>query len=318
MKRLLALAGAIVIAALPAMAQDYPNRSIRLVTLGAPGTASDALVRIIGKRLSEKLGQPVVIDNKPGADGIIAANDVAKAAPDGYTLLFASNSPVAAAPALRKSMPYDPVTDLTPITMVGYFTFFLYMNPAIPAKTLPELIAYAKANPGKLTYGSGNTTGSVGAAQIAALSDVKMVHAPYKGEPQAIVDLLAGRIDLMIATPTTGLSHVKDGKLRALATTLNQRSPMLPDVPTIHESGLPQFTITSWGGMFGPAKLPKAIVDRLNKEFVEIIKEPDVARALEQQGFALTTSTPDELGQYLRAQIEAWKTSARAAGIVPE
>lgn len=317
MKRLIALALTLMVV-VPAQAQDYPNRPIRLVTLGTPGTASDVLVRTVGKRLSEKLGQPVVIDNKPGADGIIAASDVAKAAPDGYTLLFASNSPVAAAPALRKSLPYDPMTDLTPITMVGYFTFFLYLNPAVPAKSLPELVAYAKANPGKLSYGSGNTTGSVGVAQIAALSDINMVHVPYKGEPQAIVDLLAGRIDMMIGTPTTGLSHVKDGKLRALATTLKQRSPMLPEVPTIHEAGLPQFTITSWGGMFGPAKMPREIVTRLNKVLIEVIKEPEVAKILENQGFALATSTPEDLQAFLKDQIEAWKVSARAAGIEPE
>lgn len=319
MKRLITLAMAMALAAAaPAQAQDYPNRPIRLVTLGTPGTASDVLVRTVGKRLSEKLGQPVVVDNKPGADGVIAAADVAKAAPDGYTLLFASNSPIAAAPALRKSLPYDPMVDLTPITMVGYFTFFLYLNADVPARTLQELVAYAKANPGKLSYGSGNTTGSVGVAQIAALTDTQMVHVPYKGEPQAIVDLLAGRIDMMIGTPTTGLSHVRSGKLRALVTTLKQRSTILPDVPTIYEAGLPQFTITSWGGMFGPAKMPKEIVARLNKALIEVIQEPEVAKTLEAQGFALATSTPEELGSYLKGQIEAWKVSARAAGIEPE
>lgn len=318
MKVLLALALALLTAVAAAQAQDYPTRPIRLVTLGTPGTASDVLVRTIGKRLSERLGQPVVIDNKPGADGIIAANDVAKSAPDGYTLLFASNSPVSAAPALRKSMPYDPVNDLSPIAMVGYYTFFLYVNESVPARTLAELIAYARANPGKLTYGSGNTTGIVGVAQIATLSGTRMLHVPYKGEPQAIVDLLAGRIDMMLGTPTTGLPHVRDGKLRALATTIKQRSPLLPEVPTIYEAGLPQFTITSWGGMFGPARMPKAIVARLNREFVEIVKEPEVAAVLEKQGFSLATSTPEELGTILKDQIEAWKVSARAAGIEPE
>jgi len=312
-----ALAAALA-AAMPAQAQDYPNRPIRLVTFGTPGTTSDVVTRTVGKRLSERLGQPVVVDNKPGADGVIAASDVAKAAPDGYTLFFASNTPVAAAPALRKSLPYDPMKDLTPITMMGYFTFFLYVNPAVPAKTLGELIAYAKANPGKLSYGSGNATGSVGGAQIAALSGVDMVHVPYKGEPQALVDLLMGRIDLMIATPTTGLSHTKEGKLRALATTLKERSPMLPDVPTIYEAGLPQFTITSWGGMFGPAKMPKEIVARLNKELAEVMKDPEVARIIANQGFMLAASTPEELRSFLKDQIAAWKVSVKAAGIEPE
>ncbi len=269
MRALLAMV-TVVLLSTAALGQDYPNRPIRFVTFGAAGSASDVLVRTIGKRLSEKLGQPVIVDNKPGADGIIAGNDVAKSTPDGHTLFFASNSPIAAAPALRKSVPYDPVKDFTPITMVGYYTFFLYAHPDVPAKTLGELIAYAKANPGKLSYGSGNTTGSVGASQIATV------------------------------------------------TTLQERYPGLPDVPTIHEAGLPQYTITSWGGMFGPANMPKEIVARLNKEFLEILKEPEVIEALGKQGFVLTPSTPEALGKFLGEQIEAWKVSARAAGIEPE
>jgi tripartite-type tricarboxylate transporter receptor subunit TctC len=317
MRALLAMVTVLLIST-SALGQDYPNRPIRFVTFGAAGTASDVLVRTIGKRLSEKLGQPVIVDNKPGADGMIAGSDVAKSAPDGHTLFFASNSPIAAAPALRKSVPYDPVKDFTPITMVGYYTFFLYAHPAVPVRTLGELIAYAKANPGKLSYGSGNTTGSVGASQIAAMADIKMVHVPYKGEPQALVDLLAGRIDLMIATLTTGLSHVNAGKLRAIVTTLKERYPGLPDVPTIYEAGLPQYTITSWGGMFGPANMPKELVARLNKEFLEILKEPEVIETLGKQGFILAPSTPEALGKFLGEQIEAWKISARAAGIEPE
>ena len=181
MRALFAMALVLLLPA-SALGQEYPVRTIRLVTFGAAGSASDVLARTIGKRLSEKVGQPVIVDNKPGADGMIAGSDVAKSAPDGYTLFFASNSPIAAAPALRKSVPYDPIRDFTPITMVGYYTFFLYAHPDVPAKTLGELIAYAKANPGKLSYGSGNTTGSVGIAQIATMSDIKMVHIPYKGD----------------------------------------------------------------------------------------------------------------------------------------
>lgn len=316
MRALFAMA-MILLLPVSALGQDYPARTIRLVTFGAAGSASDVLARTIGKRLSEKMGQPVIVDNKPGADGMIAGSDVAKSAPDGYTLFFASNSPIAAAPALRKSVPYDPLKDFTPITMVGYYTFFLYAHPDVPAKTLGELIAYAKANPGKLSYGSGNTTGSVGIAQIATMSDIKMVHIPYKGEPAALADLLAGRIDVMIGTLTTGLTHVKAGTLRALATTLRQRYPGLPDVPTIYEA-LPQYTITSWGGMFGPANLPKEIVTRLNKEFHDIMKEPEVVEMLAKQGFVLTPSTPEALGKFLAEQIEAWKVSAKAAGIEPE
>ncbi len=316
MRALFAMALVLLLPA-SALGQEYPVRTIRLVTFGAAGSASDVLARTIGKRLSEKVGQPVIVDNKPGADGMIAGSDVAKSAPDGYTLFFASNSPIAAAPALRKSVPYDPIRDFTPITMVGYYTFFLYAHPDVPAKTLGELIAYAKANPGKLSYGSGNTTGSVGIAQIATMSDLKMVHIPYKGEPAALADLLAGRIDLMIGTLTTGLTHVKAGTLRALATTLRQRYPGLPEVPTIYEA-LPHYTITSWGGMFGPANLPREIVTRPNREFLEIMREPEVIETLGKQGFVLAPSTPEALGKFLAEQIDAWKISARAAGIEPE
>ncbi|MEZ5763695.1 MAG: tripartite tricarboxylate transporter substrate binding protein [Xanthobacteraceae bacterium] len=227
MRALLAVVAVLLIST-PVFSQDYPNRPIRFVTFGAAGTASDVLVRAIGKRLSEKLGQPVIVDNKPGADGLIAGGDVAKSAPDGHTLFFASNSPIAAVPALRKSIPYDPMKDFTPITMVGYYTFFLYANPNVPARTLGELIAYAKANPGKLSYGSGNTTGSVGASQIATMAGIKMVHVPYKGEPQAMVDLLAGRIDLMIATLTTGSATSTPASCAPLVTTLKERYPGLP------------------------------------------------------------------------------------------
>lgn len=298
-------------------AQTYPSKPIRLVTQGPAGSLSDNIVRAIGKVLGESMGQPVVIDNKPGGDGVIAAADVQKAAPDGYTLLFATNSPMAAVPAMKKNPPYDPVADFTPITNVGHFTFFLFVNASVPAKTLPQLLAYAKANPGKLSYGSGNSTGIVGMAQILSLAKVNMLHVPYKGEPQAITDLVGGRIDMMWATPTTGLSLVKDGKLRAVATSLKERSPMLPEVPTIYET-LPQFSIVSWGAIYGPAGMPRELVQRLNRELVAAMKKPEVVSAMERQGVALSPSTPEQLAAYLKEQIEAWKRTVAIAGIQPE
>lgn len=298
-------------------AQTYPSKPIRLVTQGPAGSLSDNIVRTIGKVLGESMGQPVVIDNKPGGDGVIAAADVQKAAPDGYTLLFATNSPMAAVPAMKKNPPYDPVADFTPITNVGHFTFFLFVNASVPAKTLPQLLAYAKANPGKLSYGSGNSTGIVGMAQTLSLAKVNMLHVPYKGEPQAITDLVGGRIDMMWATPTTGLSLVKDGKLRAVATSLKERSPMLPEVPTIYET-LPQFSIVSWGAIYGPAGMPRELVQRLNRELVAAMKKPEVVSAMERQGVALSPSTPEQLAAYLKEQIEAWKRAVAIAGIQPE
>ena len=299
-------------------AAQFPGKPIRIVVPFPAGSATDTVARILGQSVSAAIGQPVIVDDKPGADGAIAAAEVAKSAADGYTLLMATNSPMSAVPALKKSPPYDPVADFTPITDVGRYTFFLYVNAGVQAKTFKELIAYAKANPGKLAYATGNTTGIVSFAQMNALAGVEMLHVPYKGEPQGITDLVGGRVQLMWATPTTGIAHVKDGKLRALVTSLKTRSSLLPDVPTIYESGMPQFTIVSWAGLYGPAKLPKDVLERLNREFVAAMKRPDVIAAMDKQAFALSPSTPEQLGAHTREQMESYQRILRAAGVQAE
>ena len=257
-------------------------------------------------------------EDKVGADGAIAGTEVAKAPADGYTLLLATNSPIAVVPALRKSPPYDPITDFTPITDVGRYTFFLFVNAEVPVKTFGELIAYAKANPGKLAYATGNTTGIVSFAQMNALADIQMLQVPYKGEPAAITDLIGGRVQLMWATPTTALAHVKEGKLRALVTTLKQRSPVLPEVPTIAEAGLPKFSILSWAALYGPGRMPRELTDRINKEFVAAMNRPDVIAQMNKQAFALTPSTPEELAAFTKEQIEDYRRVLRAAGVQAE
>lgn len=319
MRRRLFLAAALALAAgaMPAAAQ-YPAKPIRIVVPFPAGSATDTITRILGASVSAAVGQPVLVDNKAGADGAIAAAEVAKAAPDGYTLLMATNSPMAAVPAMKKNPPYDPVADFTPITDIGRYTFFLYVNAGVPIKTFKELVAHAKANPGKLNYATGNTTGIVGFAQMNALAGIEMTHVPYKGEPQGITDLVAGRVQVMWATPTTGLPHLKEGKLRALATNLKTRSSLLPDVPTMAEVGLPQYSVVSWAGLFGPAKLPKDIVARLNKEFHDAMKRPDVVAAMDKQAFHMTPSTPEELASFTRAQMEAYRSILRSAGVQPE
>jgi tripartite-type tricarboxylate transporter receptor subunit TctC len=303
--------------ALSAAAQ-YPNRPIRIIVPFPAGSATDTVGRILGQSVSAAIGQAVVIENKVGADGAIAGAEVAKAPPDGYTLLLATNSPIAVVPALRKSPPYDPITDFTPITDVGRYTFFLFVNAEVPVKTFGELIDYAKANPGKLAYATGNTTGIVSFAQMNALADIQMLQIPYKGEPAAITDLIGGRVQLMWATPTTGLAHVKDGKLRALVTSLKQRSPILPDVPTIAEAGLPKFSILSWAALYGPAKMPRDLTDRINKEFAAAMNRPDVIAQMNKQAFALTPSTPEELAVFTKEQIEDYRRVLRAAGVQAE
>ncbi len=317
--RIVRLVCAIALSALAlSAAAQYPNKPIRIIVPFPAGSATDTVGRILGQSVSAAIGQAVVIENKVGADGAIAGAEVAKAAPDGYTLLLATNSPIAVVPALRKSPPYDPITDFTPITDVGRYTFFLFVNAEVPVKTFGELIDYAKANPGKLAYATGNTTGIVSFAQMNALADIQMLQIPYKGEPAAITDLIGGRVQLMWATPTTGLAHVKDGKLRALVTSLKQRSPILPDVPTIAEAGLPKFSILSWAALYGPAKMPRDLTERINKEFAAAMNRPDVIAQMNKQAFALTPSTPEELAAFTREQIDDYRRVLRAAGVQAE
>ena len=297
---------------------QYPNKPIRVVVPFPAGSSTDIVTRVLAASVSQAMGQQLVVDNKAGADGAIAAADVAKAAPDGYTLLMATNSPMSAVPALKKSPPYDPVNDFTPITDIGRYTFFILVHPSVPAKTLGELIEYARANPGKLNYATGNTTGIVSSAYFASLAGIQLVHVPYKGEPQAVTDLVAGRVQLMFCSSGTSLAHIRDGRLRPLVTTLAKRSQLLPEVPTIAEAGMPQFSITSWAGLFGPARMPREVVERLNKEFVAAMGRADVQAAMEKQAFALSPSSPGELAAFVKEQMESYRRILRAAGVEPE
>ena len=316
MKRFLVLAAALAFAA-PSFAQ-YPNKAIRIVCPFPAGSATDTISRILGNAVSVAVGQPVVVDNKAGADGAIAGTEVLRAAPDGYTLLFGTNTGLCAAPVLRRNPPYDPVTDFTPITDIGRYTFFIVVHPSVPAKTLAEFIQYAKANPGKVNYATGNTTGIVSTAYFSSLAKIEMVHVPYRGEPQAMVDMISGRVQFMFASSSTSVPQVREGKLRALVTTLPRRSHVLPDVPTIAEAGMPEFSITSWAGLFGPAKMPKEITERINREFAAAMAKPDVQAAMEKHAFVLSPSTPEKLGGFVKEQLESYRNILRAAGVQPE
>lgn len=312
------LGAALLVSSIEAQAQSYPSRPIKFVVPFGPGSATDVLGRIATHELSQALGQPIVIVNRAGADGSIGATEVQRSAPDGYTFLFGSNSPLVVVPHLRKQPPYDTLTDFTPVTFVGHNTFFIVVHPTVPAKSLAEFIAYAKANPKKLNYASGNTFSIVSTALFAANNGLDMVHIPYKSEPDAIIDLLAGTAQVMNATVTTVLPHVKDGKLRALVTTLNERSPLLPDVPSIVEAGQPTFPIGPWGAMVGPAGLPAEIVARMNKEMAAVLAKPEVKEAMLKHGFVAKSSTPEELATYLKDQLGVWKTALKDAGIEPQ
>ena len=312
------LAAAAIAAFSAAAAAQYPDRPIRLIVPFPPGGAAELGARIFTAPLGQALGQPIVIETRPGGDGVIAADAVMKAAPDGYTLFYATNTAFNWVPATRKNPPYDPVTDFTPVSFVGYFGFFLFSHPSVPAKSVAELIAYARANPGKLNYGSGNSTAQLFGAQLAQLEKLDMVHVPYKGDGPLVIDLIGGRVHLAFATPGTAAPQVKEGKLRALAAMFPSRSPLLPEVPTAAEAGLGKMSLTPWGGIFGPKGMPKEVVDRLARELAAVLKRPDVRENFGKLAFEPKSSTPEELSAILRQQIEVWGRTAREVGIKPE
>jgi tripartite-type tricarboxylate transporter receptor subunit TctC len=300
-----------------ALAQ-YPSKPIRLVVPFPPSGAAELGARIFAQPLGQALGQPVIIDTKPGADGAIASEAVKQAAPDGYTLYYATNTGFNWVPATRKNPTYDPVTDFTPISMVGTFGFFLFAHPSVPATSVTELIAYARANPGKLNYGTGNSTSMLSTAQLALQEKLDMVHIPYKGDGPLSIDLLGGRVQLAIATPGTLAPQVREGKLRALATLLPSRSPLLPDAPTMPEAGVAKLSITPWGALFGPAKMPREIVDRLAREMAVVLAKPEVRDAFGRLAFEPHSSTPEALGAHLKEQVDVWRRTVQQVGIKPE
>jgi tripartite-type tricarboxylate transporter receptor subunit TctC len=297
---------------------QYPDKAVRLVVPFPPGGAAELGARIFATPLQQALGQPVVIETKPGADGAIASDFVMKAAPDGYTLYYATNTAFNWLPATRKNPPYNPMSDFTPVSLVGYFGFFLFTHPSVPAQNVAELIAYARANPGKLNYGSGNSTSQLFGAQLKVLEKIDIVHIPYKGDGPLTIDLLGGRVQMAFATPGTAAPQVKEGKLRALAAMFPSRSPLLPETPTAAEAGLGKMSLTPWGGIFGPKGMPKDVVDRLNRDLNVILKRPEVRDAFGKLAFEPKGSTPEELAAFLKRQIDSWTSAAREAGIQPE
>jgi tripartite-type tricarboxylate transporter receptor subunit TctC len=313
---LFAVVALCLLVAVPAAAQ-YPSKPIRLIVPFPAGGAADLSARTIALPLSQALGQPIVVENKPGADGAIAADIVIKSAPDGYTLFFGTSTALCSVPAMRKDPPYNPVVDFTPISLVGTFGFFLFVHPSVPAQSMRELLDYARANPGKLNYGTGNSTSVLATARLKLQERLEMVEIPYKGDAPATSDLVAGRVQLMIATPGTAAAFVKEGKLRALVTLLRNRSPLLPDVPTSAEAGLPPLPIEPWAGLFGPAKMPKEIVARIARETAAVVARPDVHEQLERYAFDGRSSTPEELAAFLKDQVDIWSRTAREVGIVP-
>jgi len=300
------------------LADNYPSKPVTLVAVFGPGSASDTICRVIALPLSVALKESVIVENRPGANGALAALYVARSVPDGHTLLMATNSPLSTAPFLMKNVSYDPVKDFTPVTRVGSFTLMLVVNPSLPVKTVKELIEFAKANPGKLSFASANTSGIVAGETLKRWAEIDMLHVPYKSSPPAIQDVLAGRVSMMFTDLTTGLPHVRSGALRALAVTRLQRSPLFPELPTLDEAGVSGFDMDSWAGIVAPAHMPPAIVAQLNRELRKIIDDPDVKSKLGNVGFEAFSSTPTEFGDFVKVQLGKWSKMVRDAGIQPE
>jgi tripartite-type tricarboxylate transporter receptor subunit TctC len=298
-----------------AQSPAYPSRNITLVLPFAAGSGTDTTTRIISKELGVALGAGMVIDNKAGANGSIAASYVARAVPDGYTLFVTTNTTHSANPYLLKTLSYDPIKDFTPIARTGDLPFMLVINPEIPANSVPELIALAKKEPGKYSYASGSSSAIVSGATFARLAGLDLLHVPYKSSPPALTDVIAGRVSMMFVDVLTGLPHVNGKALKALAVTTKNRSALLPHLPSMDEAGVKGFDITSWQGYLGPAGLPKDVVTKLNAEIQKIINRPEIKKELAERGMEAFSGPPEEFEQFLKDQLVVWEKLIADAGI---
>ncbi len=309
----LALIGVLALGAAAAAAQDYPTKPIRFVVPYAPGGNTDIQARLIGQKLTEAWGQQVIIDNRAGAAGTVGAELVARAAPDGYTIVMGTFGNIIVANSLYKNLKYEPLRDFAPVTLVSLPPGMLVAHPVVPAKTVRELIAYAKAQPGKLNYGSPGTGAwnHLFFELFNAAAGVKITHVPYKGIAPAVVDLLGGHVQLAMSAFPTALPHFKTGKLRALAVTSATRSGLLPDIPTIAESGLPGYEAAGWFGVLAPAGVPPPVVSKLNAEINRILKLPEVVATLAADGAEPVGGTPQQMRESARAGIAKWSRLLR-------
>jgi tripartite-type tricarboxylate transporter receptor subunit TctC len=298
---------------LAAHAQGWPTKqAIKFIVVYPPGGASDVTARLIGAKLTESLGQNVVIENKPGANGIIATEYVAKSAPDGYTILMANLGPNAINPVVYKKLPYDAIKDFSAITLTTIVPQVVVVTPTLPVKSIPELIAYAKANPGKVTFASAGNGASnhLSGELLNTMAGIKMQHVPYKGDAPGMIDVISGQVNVALPTAIAALPHVRGGKLRAIGVTSTKRLASLPDVATVAET-LPGFEAVSWGGVMAPAGTPQEIINRLNAEILRILKMPDIADKLTGLGADIVGSTPAEFDAYVKSEIAKWGKVAR-------
>jgi tripartite-type tricarboxylate transporter receptor subunit TctC len=317
---LVLLCAALAAALSPARAQQYPTRPVRFVVPFAPGGSTDTLARTMGVKLADALGQQVVVDNRPGGNGDIGMLIVAKAPPDGHTLVLGYIANLGIAPSLYAKMPYDPVKDFAPITQPASSPNVLTAHPSVQARNLQELVALAKAKPGQISFASTGVAsiGHLAGELINNLAGVRMTHVPYKGSGQAVTDILGGHVQVMFSGFSSTLAHIRSGKLRALAVTGAKRSPALAEVPTIAEQGFPGVEVTAWYGVLAPAGTPKPIVTRLHAELVKILMQPDVVQRLDGLGFEIVASTPEQFGAYIKSEIRKWEKVVKASGAKPD
>ena len=301
-----------------ATAQNWPTKPVRLVLQFPPGGSTDVVARILAQTMTSALGQPVVVENKPGADGAIAAEFVLRSEPDGHTYFLASNTPMMQVPLLKKNPPYDPIKSFTPVSLVGRYIYVLVSSPTVPVNTAAELIAYGRNNPGKLNYGSYSGVTQLMHTKLKddAKMDINLI--PYKGEGPTINDILGGHVQFTFATPASSQAHVKDGKLKALAILLPKRSPMMPEIPTAAEAGLPPLGADTWAALFGPANMPPAITTRMNEALNAAIANPEAREKIARLGFDLGGSTPAELADFMQVQLKGWAKAFADSGMKPE
>ncbi len=301
------------------LAQSFPNKAVRMVVPFPAGGSTDIVGRTVAQKLSEMWGQPVVVDNRPGGGTSIGTDAVAKAAPDGYTLLV-TPAPFTINPSLLAKLPYDALADFAPITLINTTALVLVVNPGVPAKSVKELIALAKSKPGKLNYGSSTIGGSnhLAGELFNAMAGVKMVHIPYKGNAPALIDLAGGHIDLIFNGVTSALPLIKGGKLRALAVTSMQRSNAMPDLATMDEAGIKGFEAVAWNGLGAPAKTPREIIARINSDVIKIVHSPELKERLTAEGSDPVGNTPDQYAAFLRNEVEKWAKVIKLAGVKAE
>lgn len=315
--RKIAVALTILTSAACSMAQDYPTQPARMLVGWAPGGANDAIGRIVSQGLQNQSGKPVTVFNKPGAGSTLAADELAKAKPDGHTLLMGSTGGQAIAPLLFTKLTFDPFKDIVPVTLVARTATALVVHSAVPAKDVRELLSYLKANPGRAMYASGgNGTGAHLTAELfKSMAGVDVEHVPYKGDAPAVTDVMAGNVQMAFTTLPAALAGVKTGKIRMLAVSTASRVKSLPDIPTIAESGVPGFDISTWYGVFTTAKTPQPVVDAIAREVAKVVATPDAQAALIKQGVEPVTNTPAEFARYFSSEAERWAKLARSVGL---